>query len=69
MYHFVLGGNNDPMECEIKLEPPGTPEREAGGDMEAVKGVEDSDDVKKKKRKPYRPGRNQKCFVPGKNIS
>ncbi|CAJ0965747.1 unnamed protein product, partial [Ranitomeya imitator] len=49
------GSNNELMECEIKLEPPGTPEREAGGDMEVLKGVEDPDDVKKKKRKPYRP--------------
>ncbi|XP_073519880.1 histone-lysine N-methyltransferase 2D isoform X2 [Phyllobates terribilis] len=50
------GGNNEPMECEIKLEPPGTPEHEAGGEMEVIKGAEDAEDLKKKKRKPYRPG-------------
>ncbi|XP_056418192.1 histone-lysine N-methyltransferase 2D isoform X3 [Hyla sarda] len=54
--HKADGVNNELMECEIKLEPPGTPEREAGGESEAVKGAEDADDVKKKKRKPYRPG-------------
>ncbi|KAM5182449.1 histone-lysine N-methyltransferase 2D [Mantella aurantiaca] len=50
------GCNNELMECDIKIEPPGTPEREAGKEMETGKGNEDSEDVKKKKRKPYRPG-------------
>ncbi|XP_075055734.1 histone-lysine N-methyltransferase 2D isoform X2 [Mixophyes fleayi] len=50
------GGNNDPMVCEIKTEPPGSPDRDAGGEMEIGKGIEDAEDAKKKKRKPYRPG-------------
>lgn len=52
----ISGYNNESMECEIKLEPPGSPDREGGKEMEMGKGNEDSEDVKKKKRKPYRPG-------------
>ncbi|XP_063808767.1 histone-lysine N-methyltransferase 2D isoform X2 [Pseudophryne corroboree] len=50
------GGNHEPMLCDIKTEPPGSPERDAIGEMEIGKGMEDSEDAKKKKRKPYRPG-------------
>ncbi|XP_018417377.1 PREDICTED: histone-lysine N-methyltransferase 2D [Nanorana parkeri] len=50
------GCNNESMECDIKTEPPGSPDREGGKEMETGKGNEDSEDVKKKKRKPYRPG-------------
>nr|DBA32952.1 TPA: hypothetical protein GDO54_000695 [Pyxicephalus adspersus] len=50
------GCHNESMECDIKLEPPGSPDRDGGKDMETGKGNEDSEDVKKKKRKPYRPG-------------
>ncbi|KAM9319960.1 histone-lysine N-methyltransferase 2D [Gastrophryne carolinensis] len=48
------GCQNESMECDIKLEPLGSPE--AGRETEPGKGNEDSEDVKKKKRKPYRPG-------------
>ncbi|XP_042307888.1 histone-lysine N-methyltransferase 2D isoform X3 [Sceloporus undulatus] len=45
------------MECEIKLEAPATPEREAAADPELGKVLlEDSEEIKKRKRKPYRPG-------------
>nr|XP_060619894.1 histone-lysine N-methyltransferase 2D isoform X2 [Anolis sagrei ordinatus] len=45
------------MECEIKLEAPPTPEREAAADPDLGKGLlEDAEEVKKRKRKPYRPG-------------
>ncbi|XP_053231226.1 LOW QUALITY PROTEIN: histone-lysine N-methyltransferase 2D-like [Podarcis raffonei] len=45
------------MECEIKLEAPATPEREAAAEADLAKGLlEDSEEVKKRKRKPYRPG-------------
>lgn len=45
------------MECEIKLEAPATPDREAAADGDLGKGLlEDSEEVKKRKRKPYRPG-------------
>ena len=56
------------MECEPKLEPPGSPDRdggergaeggpEGGADCEGLKGgAEEMDDGKKRKRKPYRPG-------------
>ncbi|KAK9407230.1 histone-lysine N-methyltransferase 2D [Crotalus adamanteus] len=45
------------MECEIKLEAPSTPDRIAAAEAEMGKGLlEDSEEVKKRKRKPYRPG-------------
>ncbi|KAM8974889.1 histone-lysine N-methyltransferase 2D [Pelodytes ibericus] len=50
------GCHVESMECEIKPEPLGSPEREIGIEIEAGKGNEDAEDVKKKKRKPYRPG-------------
>ncbi|XP_029450516.1 histone-lysine N-methyltransferase 2D isoform X3 [Rhinatrema bivittatum] len=46
----------EPMDCEIKMEPPGSPEREGGGEVEPGKGIEELEDGKKRKRKPYRPG-------------
>lgn len=59
-------GCAEPMECFPKLEPPGSPDREGGAeggadgmaDPEGLKGgAEEMDDGKKRKRKPYRPGR------------
>lgn len=49
------------MECESKMEQgPGSPDREGGteamADCEALKGGEETEDGKKRKRKPYRPG-------------
>ena len=60
------------MECESKMENPGSPDREGGAerdagaeggtegmaDCEGLKGgAEEADDSKKRKRKPYRPGK------------
>lgn len=65
-------GCGDPMECESKMENPGSPDREGGAernaraeggtegmaDYESLKGgAEETDDSKKRKRKPYRPGK------------
>ena len=56
------------MDCETKMEPPGTPERELGAEgsgeglayCDGVKGgAEETEDSKKRKRKPYRPGEPQ----------
>uniref|UniRef100_A0ACB8ENX0 Uncharacterized protein n=1 Tax=Sphaerodactylus townsendi TaxID=933632 RepID=A0ACB8ENX0_9SAUR len=45
------------MECEIKLEAPPTPDREVAPDADPGKSLlEDAEEVKKRKRKPYRPG-------------
>lgn len=58
------------MECEPKMENLGSPDREGGAerdggaegtegmaDCEGLKGgAEDTEDSKKRKRKPYRPG-------------
>ncbi|KAM6039118.1 histone-lysine N-methyltransferase 2D [Chlamydotis macqueenii] len=44
------------MECEIKLEAPASPDRDIGADADSGKGLEDSEECKKRKRKPYRPG-------------
>ncbi|XP_041859802.1 histone-lysine N-methyltransferase 2D [Melanotaenia boesemani] len=63
-------GCGEPMECESKMEQPGSPDREGGerdagaeggaegmADCEGLKGGgEEMDDSKKRKRKPYRPG-------------
>ncbi|XP_035512783.1 histone-lysine N-methyltransferase 2D isoform X2 [Morone saxatilis] len=71
-------GCGEPMECETKMENPGSPEREGAGaegtegmaDCEGLKGgAEETDDGKKRKRKPYRPGiggfmvRQRKCHT------
>ncbi|KAI3357429.1 hypothetical protein L3Q82_015860, partial [Scortum barcoo] len=70
-------GCGEPMECEPKMENPGSPDREGGaegtegmGDSEGLKGgAEETDDSKKRKRKPYRPGiggfmvRQRKCHT------
>lgn len=66
MYNCYIG---EPMECEMKMENLGSPEREAGGEKDAcadgadgmadcdvLKGGDDTEDSKKRKRKPYRPG-------------
>lgn len=60
------------MDCDSKMENPGSPDREGGverdmgaeggpegmADCEGLKGgAEETDDGKKRKRKPYRPGR------------
>ncbi|XP_065510556.1 histone-lysine N-methyltransferase 2D isoform X2 [Caloenas nicobarica] len=44
------------MECEIKLEAPASPDRDIGADGDLGKGLEDPEESKKRKRKPYRPG-------------
>lgn len=59
------------MECEPKSEAPGSPDRDGGADRETGPdggiegmadcetlkgGIEETDDGKKRKRKPYRPG-------------
>lgn len=58
--YFVV----EPMECEPKMENLGSPDREGGAegteglaDCEGLKGgAEETEDSKKRKRKPYRPG-------------
>lgn len=59
------------MDCDSKMEPIGSPDREGGerdagaeggiegmADCEGLKGgAEETDDSKKRKRKPYRPGK------------
>ncbi|KAG5836239.1 hypothetical protein ANANG_G00252470 [Anguilla anguilla] len=70
-------GCGEPMDCDAKLEAPGSPDggggpeggAEGGADGEGAKGggPEEEMDDKKKKRKPYRPGiggfmvRQRKC--------
>nr|XP_023687945.1 histone-lysine N-methyltransferase 2D-like [Paramormyrops kingsleyae]XP_023687953.1 histone-lysine N-methyltransferase 2D-like [Paramormyrops kingsleyae]XP_023687962.1 histone-lysine N-methyltransferase 2D-like [Paramormyrops kingsleyae] len=54
-------GCGEPMESEPKAVAPGSPDREPGpegaAEGEGVKGgAEETDDGKKRKRKPYRPG-------------
>ncbi|KAM4737415.1 histone-lysine N-methyltransferase 2D isoform 2-T2 [Anableps anableps] len=72
-------GCGEPMDCESKMEPPGSPDREGGerdagaegmGDCEGLKGgADETEDSKKRKRKPYRPGiggfmvRQRKCHT------
>ncbi|KAM3617670.1 uncharacterized protein V6R79_009414 [Siganus canaliculatus] len=70
-------GKGEPMECEPKIENPGSPDRDANAegaegiaDCDGLKGgVEDPEDSKKRKRKPYRPGiggfmvRQRKCHT------
>nr|XP_046251817.1 histone-lysine N-methyltransferase 2D isoform X2 [Scatophagus argus] len=74
-------GKGEPMECESKMENLGSPDREgekdAGAegaegiaDCEGLKGgAEETEDSKKRKRKPYRPGiggfmvRQRKCHT------
>ncbi|CAL9703035.1 unnamed protein product [Knipowitschia caucasica] len=64
------------MDCDSKLENPGSPDREGvdvGPDgiteCDALKGTEEMEDGKKRKRKPYRPGiggfmvRQRKCHT------
>lgn len=68
------------MECDAKLEAPGSPDREGGVDKEpgadggiegtadcdVLKGADETDEGKKRKRKPYRPGdcsRSDICFI------
>lgn len=55
--HLTVGVEH--MECEIKLEAPASPDRDVGADVDSGKGLEDPDECKKRKRKPYRPG---ECF-------
>lgn len=64
-------GCGEPMECESKMDHPGSPDREGGdrdggaeggaegmADCEGLKGgAEETEDSKKRKRKPYRPGK------------
>ncbi|KAF7664552.1 hypothetical protein LDENG_00172620 [Lucifuga dentata] len=68
----------EPMDCEPKIENPGSPEREMGAeggtdgmaDCDILKGgADETEDSKKRKRKPYRPGiggfmvRQRKCHT------
>ncbi|XP_055021885.1 histone-lysine N-methyltransferase 2D, partial [Boleophthalmus pectinirostris] len=67
----------EPMDCDSKLENPGSPDREGTVDVgpdgiaecDAMKGAEEMEDGKKRKRKPYRPGiggfmvRQRKCHT------
>ncbi|XP_047016334.1 histone-lysine N-methyltransferase 2D isoform X1 [Ictalurus punctatus] len=73
----------DSMECDSKLEAPGSPDRDGGMDKEpgadggvegtadcdVLKGTDETDEGKKRKRKPYRPGiggfmvRQRKCHT------
>ncbi|XP_020490682.2 histone-lysine N-methyltransferase 2D isoform X2 [Labrus bergylta] len=70
-------GCGEPMECEPKMENHGSPYREAGAegnegmaDCDGLKGgADETEDSKKRKRKPYRPGiggfmvRQRKCHT------
>ncbi|XP_068182905.1 histone-lysine N-methyltransferase 2D [Antennarius striatus] len=70
-------GKGEPMDCEPKMDNTGSPERDAGAegtegmaDCEGLKGsAEETEDSKKRKRKPYRPGiggfmvRQRKCHT------
>ncbi|KAF5906764.1 histone-lysine N-methyltransferase 2D isoform X1, partial [Clarias magur] len=76
-------GCTESMECDSKLEAPGSPDREGGVDKEpgadggmegtadcdVLKGADETDEGKKRKRKPYRPGiggfmvRQRKCHT------
>ncbi|XP_032377385.1 histone-lysine N-methyltransferase 2D isoform X2 [Etheostoma spectabile] len=71
-------GCGEPMECESKMENSGSPDREGGAeggtegmaDCDGLKGgAEETEDSKKRKRKPYRPGiggfmvRQRKCHT------
>lgn len=66
------------MECEPKMENPGSPDREGGAeremgaeggnegiaDCDGLKGgAEETDDSKKRKRKPYRPGKITNIYM------
>lgn len=62
--YLVYLGCGEPMECESKMENPGSPDGGAEGgtegmaDCEGLKGeMGEMDDSKKRKRKPYRPGK------------
>lgn len=65
--YFELLGCGEPMDCESKMEAPGSPDREGGerdagpegmGDCDGLKGgADETEDSKKRKRKPYRPGK------------
>lgn len=54
--HPALAVGVEHMECEIKLEAPASPDRDVGVDGDSGKGLEDPEECKKRKRKPYRPG-------------
>lgn len=65
------------MECESKMENPGSPDREGGADVgpdgmadcDGVKGgAEETEDSKKRKRKPYRPGKLSRICQKTSNI-
>ncbi|KAM9445066.1 histone-lysine N-methyltransferase 2D isoform 2-T2 [Clarias gariepinus] len=76
-------GCAESMECDAKLEAPGSPDRDGGVDKEpgadggiegtadcdVLKGADETDEGKKRKRKPYRPGiggfmvRQRKCHT------
>lgn len=55
------------MDCDSKMDNTGSPDREGGAERDAGDGMadgdglkggaDDADDGKKRKRKPYRPGK------------
>lgn len=69
--YFVYLGCGEPMDCDSKMEHPGSPDREGvaernarpeGGaegmtDFEGLKGGAEEMESGKRKRKPYRPGK------------
>lgn len=71
------------MECEPKMENLGSPDRDGGADRdgggegnegmadcEGLKGgAEETEDSKKRKRKPYRPGQLRQQLLPNTTTS
>lgn len=63
--YLIHLGCGEPMECDSKMENSGSPDREGAeggpegmGDCDGLKGGgEEMEDGKKRKRKPYRPGK------------
>lgn len=49
LFLLLLAGGVEQMECDIKLEGPASPDVEPG--------KEETEESKKRKRKPYRPGK------------
>lgn len=72
----MFSGCVESMECDSKLEASGSPDRDGGMDKEpgadgiegtadcdVPKGVDETDEGKKRKRKPYRPGDCGLCDI------
>ncbi|XP_028309867.1 histone-lysine N-methyltransferase 2D isoform X2 [Gouania willdenowi] len=71
-------GCGEPMDCDSKMDQPGSPDREGGerdvgpdgvAYCDGLKEADETEDGKKRKRKPYRPGiggfmvRQRKCHT------